>query len=119
MVTKPTVEAVQRLLPRPLETALIESVIDDAVALLGPCKNRYEAETETAIVKYLAAHLLSVTQAGAMVKSENVDGSSYTLQTGALGQGLAATSFGQQAMALDYEGCLANRDKQSVQLKLL
>jgi len=65
----------------------------------------------------LAAHFVSIQQP--QLKSESVGGSfSASYQVGPLDEGLKATVYGQQAIALDDSGTLANLGKHKALLKV-
>lgn len=101
------------------ETPAIASFIADAELLVEPCNGAYSDDRRTAIVKWLAAHLIASTPDGAMLKSETVDGASYTRVMSTNGTGLQSTTFGQRALELDTQGCLVEQGKRSATLERL
>lgn len=113
MPTLPTAAAVQGLLIVPFPEAVVNGAISDAALIFADCLAKYPDEIGTALVKYLAAHLLSTSQAGARgnVQSQSVDGTSYTLASAALGDGLRGSSFGKSALLFDSLRCLPDPDK--------
>ena len=102
----PSVEQVQALLPAAFPIGLVEAMIADATLMLEDCAG-YSTERRSAIVKYLAAHLLASTQRSAAgVASKSIDGVSYSYRGPVLGEGLKGTPFGQMALSFDTNGCL-------------
>lgn len=104
----PTAAQVQALLSVTFDTDVIDAAIEDAVLMLGDCAELYDDARNKAIVKYLAAHLLAVSPAGqrGSIKSESVDGVSYSFGGASVSTGLNGSAQGQTAMQLDTEGCM-------------
>lgn len=118
MANRPTPEQVQRLLSVTFSTEELEDAISDAGLMLNACAKLYDDERQAALVKYLAAHLLASSQVGAAgsLASESVDGTSYSRATATLGQNLKGTTFGQQALLLDPNGCLQSLGEMNARL---
>lgn len=118
-MTMPTTESVQALLSVEFTAATINAAITDAALMVEDCG--YTDSREEAIVRYLAAHLLSSSQPGGAgnVKSENIDGTAYTLGGAVVGMGLKGSSFGQQALLLDKNRCLQDIDTKQARMDLL
>ena len=105
-MVKPEAEAVLSLTGAELPASVVDTLIEDAVLMAGNCLKHYGEDRQTAIIKWLAAHLVASTDDGAELASESVDGASHSFSRPAPGEGLRGTSFGRQALALDYRGCL-------------
>lgn len=105
----PTPEQVQALLTVQFTDAEITSFLDDAILLLG--EGVYDGARETAILKYLTAHLITITPKGSegVLSAKKIEDLSYSYARGSLGEGLRSTTFGQQALALDVKGMLPDK----------
>lgn len=110
----PAVSAVQILLTGGTTappTEVIQAYIDDAAALLAgcPCILNLPDATQTAIQKYLAAHLYTVAtknQGAGAVTQKKLGDASTSYAAPSLGDGLKLTTYGQQALLYDTTGCL-------------
>jgi len=104
--------------------AVVAAIIADAALVAEGCIETYSAERQTAIIKWLACHLIvSTNGAGGAgsgsITSEKLGDASTTYAKSALsGEGLKASHYGQQALLLDTNGCLAGkgRSRASVQV---
>lgn len=95
-----------------LAEAVVTALIADAELVAGDCISSYSAERQDAIVKWLAAHLVASTDAGGVsVTSEKLGDASLTFARATLGEGLKGTFYGQQALALDTNGCLTGKGR--------
>lgn len=106
MVTKPSAESVIALTGATLPEAVVSGIIDDAALLVERCVVSLGADRQTAIIKWVAAHLIA-SGPERMLQSERLGQGSDTYATARLGEGLKGTTYGQQALALDPNGCLA------------
>lgn len=115
MISKPTPAEVRIIIETKLADPALQSVIDDAALFVEGCPKvtTYDDARQKAIVKWVTAHMLASTNAsgsGALTAKSLGDASeSYARPT--LGVGLSGTTYGQQAIALDPSGCLANLGK--------
>ena len=115
----PATNDLQLILPQPLSTEQLESAISDAALVFKPCAGDYDSDTEAAIIKYLAAHMLAMAGVSSSLVSETVDGDSYRRQVATTGEGLKGTQYGQQVLLLDHKGCLSRRDLRTARVDLL
>lgn len=112
MPTLPTASDVIALTGTALPEAVVTSLIADAALVAGECLTGYSDDRQTAIIKWLAAHMVASTDAGgATLTSEKLGDASQTFARATMGEGLKGTIYGQQALALDINGCLAGRGK--------
>lgn len=120
---KPTVSDVRAIITTSLATEAIASVIEDAYLMVEHCVASLSESRTKAIVKWVAAHLIS--------SMSGSDGGKKTLTSfklgdaqenytqAALGEALKGTTYGQQAIALDPNGCIANLGKRKVSFTVL
>lgn len=104
-----TVDDVRGITGSTLTDAVITSLISDAELVGGPCIDQYDAARKDAIIKWLAAHLVASTSTDGALSSESLGDASRSYARGQLGDRLRGTTYGQQALALDLNGCLARR----------
>lgn len=106
-----------------LSEAIVTALIGDAALLASgsACFTAYSDERQTAIVKWIAAHFVACTDAGGVgVTSDKIGDAARTYaRPGGAGQGLGSTSYGQAALALDTEGCLARIGQPRSSLEVL
>lgn len=118
-MARPTASTVLALTGLDVDTTVVDAVIDDAAILADPCSASWTEEQETAILKWLAAHLLASTHDGAVTKSESLGDASMTWQRPQVGEALRGTSYGQQALALDHTGCLIRRGRPKATMEVI
>jgi len=87
-------------------TSFITTANVHVTAVLGS-ETSLSADQLKQIELYLAAHFVAIDPRNRVTKQESTDGSQATFETGVPGQGLKATTFGQQAIALDTTGKLS------------
>lgn len=116
-ITEPTADEVRVIISTNMTDAQIDAIVDDAVLLVEDCIEDLSAARQTAIVKYVTAHLIMTIQsgqsgvsdgeAGGLIQQESLGDASvtYTRPTLEAG-GLKSTMYGLQAIALDPDGCL-------------
>jgi hypothetical protein len=111
-----TAAEVQALLNTPFSEPDLLSSIEEAALLLGDCGNQYDDSRRRVIIKWLAGHLLTsrLSAARGNLKSESIDGISYTTNTAQVGMGLKGTALGQMALSFDKNGCLQDLDRPAV-----
>ena len=104
----PTIADVRLILSTAASDAAITAMIADAALLVENCIGGMVDARATAIIKWVAAHLLS-SRVGAEVSlsSSKLGDATDSYAAPELGKGLAGTTYGQQALALDPSGCLA------------
>ena len=115
-VAKPTVAAVRVVISTTLAEDAVQSPIDDAAALIDgqcACISTLPPETQEAIVKWVAAHLISTVKnaGGGTITSDRLGDAARTYATAGFGKQLASSAYGQNALLLDSTGCLARLGK--------
>lgn len=122
-IAKPTVASVRAIIDTKLTDEQLESVIDDAVLFAEGCPMvaTYDEARQRAIIKWLTAHMIASTNAtgGGALTSKSLGDASESYARPTLGVGLSGTTYGQQAIALDPSGCLANLGKTRMMFKKL
>lgn len=105
----PEAPAVRTIIETELSDPQILSVIEDAALLAEGCPAvvGYPAGRQTAIVKWLAAHIIASTSKTGVLTQKALGDASESYARAQTGQNLAGTTYGQQALALDPSGCLA------------
>src|SRR6478609_5982002 len=125
-IALPTPQDVKAIIPTDLSDAEVQVFINDAALLARRCIASLDAETQTVIVKYLAAHLIQ--SAGkstgegfgnVAVTSMKLGDASETYSRAAAGLNIAGTYYGQQAIQFDPNGCLAKLGQQRALFKVL
>lgn len=106
-MAKPTASDVKALTGLDIDDAVVTAVIDDASLIADKCAADWSDAQETSIRKWLAAHLLASTHDGGVITSESLGDASESYKRAQVGDGIAGTTYGQQAIALDDTGCLA------------
>jgi len=105
--TLPSAADVTALTGTSLSESVVTSIIADAALIVeSTCFNAYAEARQTAIIKWVAAHMVANTNATGVVTSEKLGDASVTYGRQVAKEGLAGTMFGQQALALDTNGCL-------------
>lgn len=108
-VSKPEVADVRLVFTTTLADASVQAAIDDAALMAAGCPvvETYDEDRQKAIVKWMAAHLLSSRsdQAGALT-SKKIGDASESYAKASMGTQLSGSSYGQQALLLDPSGCL-------------
>ena len=118
MTARVMAEQVMQIISTDLTEAQIEAFINSANVLIDSVllDRDLPAALLTEIELWLSAHFLSMRDQ--RVKSERVDEYSATFQ-GETGMGLKATTYGQQALALDYSGTLENLGRSRAVIELV
>jgi hypothetical protein len=98
-------------LPDTVTDEEIQASIDDATLIVAQCSGvaSLSADVQTAILKYVTAHLMSALYGkSGVVTSETLGDASTTYASGGtmFGQQLDSTPYGQRALLLDSTGCL-------------
>jgi hypothetical protein len=102
-IEKPSAADVQTIIAA--TDAQANAAIEDAALIAETCVTSLAGDRQKAIIKYLAAHLIA-SGIGAQKTSERLGDASVSWARAQMGQGLLGTSYGQQAIALDPNGCL-------------
>lgn len=115
-VETPTVAAVRVVITTSLDDAAVQSLIDDAAALIDgqcSCIASLPSATQQSIVKWVAAYLISTVkqQGGGTLTSDRLGDAARTYSTTGFGKQLASSAYGQNALLLDPTGCLARLGK--------
>lgn len=115
-LTKPTVAAVRVVISTTLTDAGVQAMIDDAELIVRQCPAVADLDTDhqAAIVKWVAAHLISQQggTAGPLTSKTMGDASeSYAAGFRQYGVQLTGSFYGQQALLLETSGCLAKIGK--------
>lgn len=125
-LTLPTVDAVRAIITTELTDEQVQSYIDDAAVLVTRCVTPLTAAEQAVIIKYVAAHLILSNGFGSSEAATNVamtsmklGDASETYSRATTGSGLAGTAYGQQAIALDPNGCLAHLGQRQIIFKVL
>lgn len=85
-----------------LATAVVTSIIVDAENISAECRaaaSLTDAE-ETTVLKWLAAHLVASTRDSAVLTSTKLGDGADSFQRAQVGDGIAGTVYGQQAIAM-------------------
>lgn len=109
MVAKPDVDAVRLVITTKISDSAVSALIDDAALIAAGCPvvDTYSTDLQTAIVKYLAAHLIASRSDGpGVLVSKKIGDASESYGRATMGMQLQSTTYGQQAIALDPTGCL-------------
>lgn len=107
----PTAIQVKAIVETSLDDSVVDSVILDASLLAEQCLQGLSNDRKTAIIKWLAAHLIASTDSSATLASSKLGDASDTYVRATTGEGLKGTTYGQQALSLDPNGCLARLGK--------
>lgn len=120
-LAKPEVSAVRAIIGTDLSDPQVQSVIDDAALLAEGCPKvgGYDLARQTAIVKWLSAHMLASTAAAGVLTQRALGDASESYMRPIAGLNLSGTSYGQQALALDPSGCLARLGQRSAFVQVL
>lgn len=110
MPTLPLASEVIDLTGTALSEAIVTTLISDAALIAGDCITPYSEERQTAIIKWLAAHMAASTDAGGgTLTQDKLGDASQSYARATLGDNLRGTIYGQQALILETNGCLVTR----------
>ena len=117
----PTTAEVRLTITTSLSDAAVDQFVADAVLMAEPCTTieTFSAAKQKAIIRFLAAHLISMNDASARKTQESIGDASESFSTPVLGANLSGTTYGQQAIALDSSGCLSKIGKVPMTFKVL
>lgn len=120
MPTLPTASDVIALTGTSMAEAVVASIIDDAALFAEGCISQYSDARQTAIIKWVAAHMVQATSGGTSLQSQKLGDASETYARSSLsGDGLQATHYGQQALSLETSGCLAGRGRARASVQVI
>lgn len=107
-ICKPDAADVIALMGTDLPEPVVQSLIDDAALIVERCIVGLPCERQRAILKWITAHLIASTgdESGEVRTSERLGDAADGFARGQLGDNIASTFFGQQALMLDPNGCL-------------
>lgn len=83
-----------------LSSAVVDAIIADAELLAADCLDGVADDKQTAALKWLAAHMVASTNGSGSVTSKKLGDASKSFAVAQLGDGIAGTTYGQQAIAL-------------------
>lgn len=116
-LTKPTAADVIALTGTDLSSAVVTQIIDDA-ALIGSCVSALTSDEQEAALRWLAAHLVASTSddGSQVVSSAKLGDASDSYARAKTSDGIAGSTYGQQAIAI--APCLARlgRAKASIEV---
>jgi hypothetical protein len=122
-IALPTADDVRAIIETDKTDPQIEAIIADAALIAKACIADLDADVQKAIVKWLTAHLIASSasgiEGGAQITSMKLGDASESYARASMGAGLAGTSYGQQALALDPNGCLAQIGMRRAYFKVL
>lgn len=108
----PTVDSVRLIISTPLSDAAVAAAVTDAELLVGACIEGLEDDRAAAIVKYVAADLItsvvSTGGAGALTSRSLGDATDTWASQGAE---FGKSAYWSRALMLDPNGCLAKLGK--------
>lgn len=125
MPTLPTASEVIALTGTDFSEAVVDAIIEDAALIAEGCISAYSDARQTAIIKWLACHLIASTNgasgsgSGSVTSYKLGDASESYAKSALTGDGLASTHFGQQALLLDTNGCLARKGRPSASVEVI
>ena len=118
-MAKPAASDVLALTGLDIDSAVVSAVIDDAALMAEECSASWSDDRETAVLKWLSAHLLASTHDGGVITSESLGDASESYKRAQVGDSLAGTTYGQQAIALDPSGCLARIGRAKASMEVI
>lgn len=104
-----TVADVRLIISTEASDAQVQAAINDVTLMAARCLSLIADEpTRDAIVKYLAAHLLTIidSSGAGVATSSSLGDASDTYATSGLGRSLKTSAYGQMAIQLDPNDCL-------------
>lgn len=110
-VSKPAASVVIALTGTSFPEAVVSAIIDDAAMIVEKCVATYDSTRQESIVKWVAAHLIASTGSEGVMTSDSLGDASTSWARAQLGDALKGTTYGQQALLLDTNGCLARQGR--------
>lgn len=122
-IALPTVASVRLIITTSASDEQVQLAIDDAALIVEDCVADLPAARQEAIIRYVAAHILSVsplaTGGSGVVTSASLGDASESYGTAPLGEGLLGSAYGKAAIALDPNGCLIGLGKVTAKWEVL
>lgn len=122
-MTNPTVAQVRAIITTSLTDDAVTAIIEDAALMVEHCISSLAEARQTAIIKWTTAHLISSmsgsTGGKKTLSSFKIGDAQENYVQATLGEAMKGTTYGQQAIALDPNGCIANIGKRKVSFKVL
>lgn len=120
-IQKPTATEVKEIVSTSKSDAVVSSMIEDAALMAEKCITSLDGDRQEAILRYLTAHMIVISDGGGAgaVVSEKLGDAQRNYSAVPLGESLRSSGFGQQAIALDPNGCLANIGKTATKMRLV
>ena len=120
-LSTPTTSEVRLTITTELSDDAVAQFVADAVLMAEPCTviETFSEAKQKAIIRFLAAHLIAISDASARLSSEKMGDASESYSTPVLGDNLKGTTYGQQAISLDSSGCLSRMGKTPMTFKVL
>ena len=119
MPAKPQASDVIALTGTEQSESVVSQIIDDAALIASECIAGYDEYRQRSILKWLAAHLLASTQEDGVRTSERLGDAQDQFARAKMGDSLKGTTYGQQAIALDTNGCLARLGRAKARLRVV
>lgn len=126
-LSTPSVDDVRSIITTTQHDGQVNAAIETATLVAEDCASILAASEarQKAIVKYLAAHFLHVTDMSnassksKAITSRSLGDASESYAAAPLGTQLESSQFGQQALILDTGGCLATKGKRRAMMRVL
>jgi hypothetical protein len=115
----PQVIDVRALITTALSDAQVAVIILDMQLLSEVCISGYACSRQIAIIKYLTAHAISFSAGHGAKTQMQLGDASESYATAIFGDMLKGTTYGQMAMMLDTNGCLAKLGKRAAKFDVL
>lgn len=120
-ICKPDPAVVIALTGTELPVPVVQSFIDDAALIAEKCLAALSCDRQTAMLKWLTAHLIASAgdESGEIRTSEKLGDATDSFARATLGEGLAGTFYGQQALLLDPNACLKKIGKSRATIEVV
>lgn len=120
----PSVPDVRAIITTAAADGVVQAFITDAEALTQACLASQPTALKATIVKWVAAHLLASVgldsgEKAPDVTSRRLGDAAESFARPTPGEGLAATSYGKHAIALDPTGCLSRLGRRAAEFHTL
>lgn len=121
MVTTPTIAEVKEIITTDLADGVITNLIAETALMVEGCVSGLSSDRQEAIVKWVTAHTIYMLdqKGGGTVTSKKLGDAQTNYAALPLGQGLKGSFYGQQALNLDPNGCLAYIGVKGAKLRVL
>lgn len=120
MTTTPSVAEVRAIITTAMTDDQVTALIGDAELMVEHCISSLAASRQKAIIKWVTAHLISMsTGENRQLTQFKLGDAQEAYASMTLGEALKASRYGQQAINLDPNGCIANIGKRKVGMTVL